>query len=139
MAKRWKFKQQQQQQEEEQPPPETKANMKDMIEYSIMPYPPKQQSYTQGNVYHKKQMLYEEYNKYLEETANRGYKIGALVQPNYGEPAKITGIKPGNPSIDIWGDKTVPDCFLITRNNATIQCVTGYNENELTLIEEKKE
>lgn len=131
MGRRWKRRQQELLDEEND---NMNKDPKAMIEHSIMPYPPKQQSYYQNPTFQKKQMLHEDYVKYLLEAAERGYKIGVVVKTNYGAPARITGIKPGNPHIDIWGDKTIPDCFLISRIDSGIQQSTGYNEQELEII-----
>ena len=105
-----------------------------MIELSITPYPVQHNNYTPYQT-NKRIMSIEDYEAYLVLASMRGYRIGVKVETNYGVKATITGIKNQGGTIDIWGDKTIPDAFLITRDdtpNVSNQC--GYGEHELTIL-----
>ena len=107
-----------------------------MIEYSITPYSVIQ-TYQHTQYQTKKTvMTKDEYEAYLVLAANRGYKLGARIETNYQGVGTITDIKIIKDSIDIWGEKPGPDCFLITLDSsiAKIQNTCGYNESELKLI-----
>ena len=105
-----------------------------MIEFSITPYQVQTTNY-QSYITVKKTMSVEDYEAYLVLAAMRGYKVGVRVETSYGGKATITNIKNKGSTIEIWGDKVIPDAFLITCDvSPGHENGCGYNESELTLL-----
>ena len=131
MGKRWKRRQDLDITPLDTTPNEQVAKPK-MIEFSIAPYQVQTTNY-QSHYTAKKTMSVEDYEAYLVLAAMRGYKVGVRVGTNYGGKATITNIKNKGCAIDIWGDKVIPDAFLITcDSNPGHENGCGYNESELT-------
>jgi len=103
-----------------------------MIEHTISPYQTQTTSYS--NTTYRRVMSVEEYNTYLKQAEEKGFKIGAKVRTGYGAEAHIVSVKPTDKPIDVWSGKTLPDCFLIHRVDQPTPIQMGYNETELTLI-----
>ena len=130
MAKRWKRRQEALELSEEL------DNESKMIEHTIAPHSIQGYTYTPPNT-GKITWGIGVYKDYLDKAQERGYKIGARVETQYGAVATITGIKNQGSTMELWGNKTVPDCFLITTDqNKPTQNAVGYNENELKLLGE---